>query len=285
MEQRITIGQTKITFNTFTESLRELLTQLNETVIRDETLNMYVKFAIDELYSRLQLWRLPSYKILATGFHTLDTGTGLYVVEMDDSCDVYDLSTKIGSVSLRTIRDKTDSLSFGKFGMGIQRDIGFLQHAVSSGNDMYLKSIFWCDYNNQVVVYNGPESIKVGTQRDAEDGNPIVPVVDGTIGFVPTIEKFGFDSDIPGTRRTTPYYMSICRRPVLPIDLGIDLSVSDMPLDFPGDLTRLLLSTAQRICLEQVSGEVNPNLVQLIESQINNYIGGTNDPGNDSKPS
>ena len=282
MEQRVILGQSKISYHAFRETLREIITQVNEAVIRDEILDLYVKFAVDELYTRLRLWMLPTYKLFATGFHTKDTQTGLYVVSVNDDCQVYNLLVPIATVPLNTIIHSIESVSYGKYGMCLQNDIGFLQHVVGSENDMYLKSIFWCYYNSQVIVYNGPESIKVGTQRDAVDNNPMIPVVDGTIGFEPHRVQYGFDTDIPNTRKTTPYYLSVCRRPILPMDLNMDTSVTDMPLDFPGELTRLLLTAAQRICLEQVTGSVDPNLVQLVESQINNYIGGNNDQGNNT---
>lgn len=277
MEQRITIGQSKITFNEFIDTLRELIQQANEKVLRDSTLNMYVKFAIDELYHRLGLYNLPMYKLATSGFHTKDESTGLYIVDFNGNYDVYDADKKIATVPLTMIINKIDSVSFGKFGLCLQEDLGFLQHILGSSNDMYLKSIYWTYINNQLIVCNGPESIAVGTQRDATDGNPIIPVVDGSLGFVGDWEKYGFDTDIPNTRRTTPYYLTISRKPILPTDIGLDTSNNDMPLDFPCELVRLLLSTAQRICLEHISITVDPNLVQLVETQINNYVGGTND--------
>ena len=277
MEQRIIIGQSKITFNEFVDTLRELIQQANEKVLRDSTLNMYIKFAIDELYHRLGLYNLPIYKLATSAFHTKDENTGLYVVDIDGDYDIYDVSKKIATIPLAMIINRIDSVSFGKFGLCLQEDLGFLQHIIGSSNDMYLKSIYWTYINNQLIVYNGPESIAVGTQRDATDGNPMIPVVDGAIGFVSHTEQFGFDSNIPNTRRTTPYYLTISRRPILPADISLDTSQNDMPLDFPCELVRLLLSTAQRICLEHISINVDPNIVQLVETQINNYIGGAHD--------
>ena len=267
---RIMLEPHGITYDAFENVLRELIQVPDDTVLQSESVIMYLKFALDDLYKRVHLHEDPNYHVVFQTTHVKDSETGLYVLDLEKDIDIYLRSVKVATIKASELIYDIRSISYENFGLATKDDISHLKHLQDSCNDMYKKNIHWAYCNQKIYVFNGNETVHAGTQMDAVDGNPFIPLVDGSISGSSNIFEYSFDS--PGginSRSAMKYTITFSRRILSSVDLGGSGSL----IDIPSQLFRLFTGISQVICYEQLNGKIDPNLSQIIQYQINDYLG------------